>query len=128
MRSGRSCPIAWVSACAEAAVGTKVEAIRISVSSLLFIKTTSSTRRGRRQLDHVDERFEMGIGKDEPPALLADPLEQADQVALLVDPILIGLVLVAELQRAEEDQPAIEVGKQPADRALRSVELGEGEM
>src|SRR5687768_15567002 len=57
------------------------------------------------ELDHVDERFEMRIGEDQPPAPLADPLEQGDHVAILVAAVAEHPLLVAELEGAEEDQP-----------------------
>jgi len=69
----------------------------------------------------------MGVGKDDPPALVADPLEQADHVALAVAAVAIGKRLVAELERAEEDHAAAGVRKEDSDRPLRAVEEGEME-
>src|SRR3954465_7301617 len=69
----------------------------------------------------------MGVGEDDPPAMVADPLERARHVALGVAAVAIGERLVAELEGAEEDHPAAGVGKQDADRPLRALERGEME-
>jgi MFS family permease len=46
--------------------------------------------------------------KDQPPAIFADPLHQPGEIAVLVGAILESPLLVAELHRAEENQPAVE--------------------
>ena len=77
------------------------------------------------ELDHVERGFEGGVGESEPPAALADPLEQADHVALAVVAVAQHALLVAELEGAEEDEAPVAVGEQPADRPLRAGQLDE---
>src|SRR5437870_1717737 len=78
-----------------------------------------------RELDHVEQGFEMGAREDEPPAIGPDPLDDPDQVALVVAAVAQRSGLVAEHERAEEDHPPAIVRKDRADRALRAGQLGE---
>src|SRR5436190_20283716 len=77
--------------------------------------------------DHVEQGFEMGIGQDEPPAIVPDALDDSGHVALVVAAVAKREALVAELERAEEDLPARIVREERADRALRTVEPREME-
>ena len=67
----------------------------------------------------------MRMRKDQPPAPVPDPLDQADHVALGIPAVAIGQGFVAELERAEENHAPPAVGKQDSDRPLRSVQDGE---
>src|SRR5207302_9594885 len=73
----------------------------------------------RSQLKHVELGRTLRPRNYQPPAERADPLEHAGHVALRIITIGERLVLVAERQAAEEDQPArIIVLPQPSRRPL----------
>jgi hypothetical protein len=57
----------------------------------------------RDELDHVDQRFIMRVGKDDAPAPVSDFFDPAREVALAVDAILIGAALVAKDHGSKED-------------------------
>src|SRR3954470_6422811 len=117
--------IAWRRSWAGAGAGAVMaEANSMKARSLRRMVWTSS---GGNELDHVEQGFEMRVGEYEPPAILADPLDDADHVPLGVAAVAQSERLVAELERAEEDEAAGGVGKEDADRPLRSVERGQAE-
>src|SRR5688572_3958194 len=63
------------------------------------------------ELHHINLRFEMRPRQQQPPAVRADPLDEAGDVALLIAAILHGAALVAKHQRAEEHLRIASPGK-----------------
>src|SRR3954465_11955843 len=117
---------AWIAcrkSCAAAGNGTAVA--QVSSKAAKSLVRMSGTSLGGDDLDHVEQGFEMRMRQHHAPAMLADPLEQADHVALGVPAIAIGERLVAELQRTQEDHAPAAIWKEDPDRSLRTVEHGE---
>src|SRR6185295_13313041 len=108
-------PIAWRRSWAGAGA-LMAEANSMAARILRRMGKTSSAG---GELDHVEQGFEMGIGEDEPPAIVADSLDDPGQVALGVAAVAQRTRFVAELEGAEKDEPAGIFRKQHADRPLR---------
>ena len=77
------------------------------------------------ELHHINLRFEMRPRQQYPPAVRADPLDEARDVALPIAAILHRPLLVAKHQRAEEHLAQDIAREDQADIALRAAELGE---
>src|ERR1043165_9591963 len=116
-------PIAWRRSWAGAGAGAVMAAADSMAARIL--RRIGGTSSAGRKLDHVEQGFEMGIRQDEPPAIVADPLDHARHVALGVPAVAQGKRLVADLEGAEIDLAATAFGKQHADRSLRPVEPAE---
>src|SRR6478735_10133323 len=116
-----SAPIASPSVAADAGLASRVAASRVSAAR--FIGRAPSVC--GCQFNDVDRRFIFGIGKQEPPTAVADPLDPAGEVAVGIMAILHGALLVAEHERAEENL-AHRVGREKqSDMPLRSAKLGQ---
>src|SRR4030095_5017591 len=114
---GISAPIASLSVAAFA------EAVSIEADSRASsLRVIGRSSVGRDQLDHVESRFIMGGGKDDPPARVADPFDPARQVALRVAAILIGGVLVAQHHGPQKGTAQLVPGVDGAVLPLRTVQ------
>ena len=67
----------------------------------------------------------MGLRHDQPPAVGADPLDIAGNIALLVLTVLERAAFVAKHERAEEDVADRVAGEDQAEVSLATGQLGQ---